>query len=198
MRIRNFIRLVKRDVLELTKRDLIKLSKKYPSLTNEPDFESRVLNYEPDDIVGYLDAYKVSTLEKIKDGIDVYENDFWFVSRKCIDIKYPQEKLTFGVAYELAKLGHIIYRYGWNGNKRIDDKDFKLRMFVVYVPSSEIDVRENTPYWNAGIRGSIKIDSHLDLYTPAGTIQPGWVASQADITANDWVAVDRTTIENNN
>jgi len=191
MKLKKFVRLDNRGALEITKSELINIVEKYPCLVDESEYNSFMLINESDDVVGYLAAAELSVLEKIRDGLDVNENDFWFINKKCVDQEYTYNNIPFGVAYELSKLGYIIYRYGWNGNKRKDDKDFKLRMFVVYVPSSEIDVRENTPYWNAGIRGSIKIDSHLDLYTPAGTVQPGWVASQADIAANDWMAIKR-------
>ena len=69
------------------------------------------------------------------------------------------------------------------------DRKLKPRMWLVYVPGSEVEVREGTPYWNAGLRGKIKIDGHIDMYTAQGTMQPGWLASQADMQAEDWVVV---------
>ena len=46
-------------------------------------------------------------------------------------------------------------RRGWNGKG----------MFIVYVSGSEVEVKENTPYWNPGLRGKIKIEPHFDMYT---------------------------------
>jgi len=63
-------------------------------------------------------------------------------------------------------------------------------MFIIYVPGSEVEVKENTPYWNAGLRGKIKIEPHFDMYTAQGTMQPGWVCSQADMNADDWIIVE--------
>jgi len=89
-------------------------------------------------------------------------------------------EFDFGTAVKLAMQGHKIARKGWNGKN----------MFVIYVPGSVINVRENTPYWNAGLRGELQIDGHFDMYTAKGTMQPGWVASQADIQAEDWMIVE--------
>ena len=88
-------------------------------------------------------------------------------------------KMDFGKAIKALKEGKKVARKGWNGKG----------MFLVYVPGSEVEIRENTSYWNVGLRGKIKIDSHIDMYTSSGTMQPGWLASQADILANDWEVI---------
>jgi len=85
--------------------------------------------------------------------------------------------MTFGEAIEMLKQGRKVARKGWK-NK-----------FLVYVPGSNIDVREGTPYWNAGVRGKIRINGHIDMYIAKGIMQPGWIASQADMLATDWEAV---------
>ena len=88
-------------------------------------------------------------------------------------------EFDFGTAIRLLKLGYKVARAGWNGKG----------MWLVYVPGTEIEVKEGTPYWNAGLRGKLKIDGHIDMYTAQKTIQPGWLASQADIQAEDWMIV---------
>ena len=196
MELKRFVRLDNREMLEVTKAELEELVKKYPFISvHEVDnerMESEIQN--ENEVVGYIAAKEPKDLLMIKSGNVMQPSDVWFVNKHYAEKEFGFENLTFGEAYEYAKEGYVITRFGWNGNKRIDDEEFKLRMFVVYVPSSEVEIRENTPYWNAGIRGKVTIHSHLDLYTPAGTVQPGWLCSQADISANDWIAIKRKDV----
>jgi len=90
------------------------------------------------------------------------------------------ENMTFSEAIEALKQGKKVARKGWNGKG----------MWLIYVPGNEVEIRENTPYWNAGLRGKIRIDGHIDMYTAQGTLQPGWLASQTDMTAEDWMIVE--------
>lgn len=47
---------------------------------------------------------------------------------------------------------------------------------------------EGTDYQKAGLT-AVCIDPHIDMYTAKGTMQPGWLASQADMLADDWMVV---------
>jgi len=121
--------------------------------------------------------------------------DCWFVLNPEVHgykvFKELETEFTFSEAIELCKTVGCIARKGWNGNRK-DDGEFNLRMFVIYVPSRIVTFRENSPYGRAGLGGDeLKIDAHLDLYTPGGTIQPGWLAAQPDILATDWVVARR-------
>ncbi len=90
-------------------------------------------------------------------------------------------EMSFGMAIEAIKRGHKIARSGWNGKG----------MFLIYVPASpDIKPVAGTPYSNAGITQNVTIDSHIDMFTAGGSMQPGWLASQADILANDWCIVE--------
>ncbi|MCP4393219.1 MAG: DUF2829 domain-containing protein [Alphaproteobacteria bacterium] len=90
-------------------------------------------------------------------------------------------EMSFGMAIEAIKRGHKIARSGWNGKG----------MFLIYVPASpDIKPVAGTPYSNAGITQNVTIDAHIDMFTAGGSMQPGWLASQADILANDWCIVD--------
>ena len=86
----------------------------------------------------------------------------------------------FGWALVQLKAGHKVARQGWNGKG----------MFLVYVPmtdlvNSKFDFKPDTVYSNANI-GTCNIDAHIDMYTAGKTFQPGWLASQADMLAEDW------------
>ena len=87
--------------------------------------------------------------------------------------------MKFGEALDLLHLGNKVAREGWNGKG----------MWLIYVPSSEVEIKEGTPYSKAGLSGTVKINGHIDMKTATGEMQPGWLASQTDMLAEDWVEV---------
>ena len=87
--------------------------------------------------------------------------------------------MDFSQALIQLKASQKIARSGWNGKG----------MWLVLVRGSDnVTVADGTPYHEAGL-GTVSIDSHIDMYTAEGTMQPGWLASQADMLANDWEIV---------
>jgi hypothetical protein len=89
--------------------------------------------------------------------------------------------LNFGLAIEALKMGEKVARKGWNGKG----------MWLIQVPASpNIKPVAGTPYSNAGLVEKVTIDSHIDMFTAQGSMQPGWLASQADMLADDWEVVD--------
>lgn len=88
--------------------------------------------------------------------------------------------MNFGEALEKLKEGSKVSREGWNGKG----------MWLILVPGSNgIRPVANTPYSNAGLTSEINIGAHIDMFTAAGDMQPGWLASQADMLADDWGVV---------
>jgi len=88
---------------------------------------------------------------------------------------------SFGDVVTLLKLGKKVARKGWNGKN----------MFLILVESTQPVITEGSPYQaRAGIQGEVTIDAHIDMFTAGGTMQPGWLASQADMLADDWCLVD--------
>jgi len=92
------------------------------------------------------------------------------------------ENLTFSQALEACKDGKKIARAGWNGKG----------MFVWELPAENItEDRIEDPIVKqiAAGKGSVTFDSTLRMYTATGSIQTGWLASQADMFAKDWMVV---------
>jgi len=87
--------------------------------------------------------------------------------------------MNFGQAIEALKEGNKVSREGWNGKN----------MWLILVPGNTVNMVENTPYYKAGLR-SAKINPHIDMFTATGEMQPGWLASQADMLADDWGIVE--------
>ena len=93
--------------------------------------------------------------------------------------------LDFGRAIKLARNGSLIAREGWNGKQ----------MFVYYEPAR--------PAFPTGNLGSVHaaryfheieasqcfVQGHFVMKTAGDEIQPGWLASQSDMLANDWMVV---------
>lgn len=111
------------------------------------------------------------------------------------------DALTFGQAIEAAKAGKLIARTGWNGKG----------MFVFQRPADEIPAQlviENvksipnsvklflhSKYKNdyVGVSGEVfkvKFTAYLCMYTADGSIVNGWLASQTDMLAEDWMILD--------
>lgn len=85
--------------------------------------------------------------------------------------------MNIGTAIKNLRAGAKVARAGWNGKG----------MFLLYVPGSTV-ARAGPPYSNAGLT-SVTIDPHIDMFTANGTMQPGWLASQADLLADDWEVI---------
>ena len=88
--------------------------------------------------------------------------------------------MNFGEAIEALKQGKKVCREGWNGKG----------MFLILVAGSpNIKPVAGTPYSNAGITEPTNIKPHIDMFTARREMQPGWLASQEDMLAEDWHAI---------
>lgn len=91
------------------------------------------------------------------------------------------EEHGIGWAVKQLRNGTRVRRAGWNGKG----------MWLMLVTGSHVLLRDGTSYHaalNDGRNGQshVTIDPHIDMYTAQGTMQPGWLASQADLLATDW------------
>lgn len=73
--------------------------------------------------------------------------------------------MTFGEALSLMKQGSKVARSGWNGKG----------MYLYLQPRF---THNNTDF-----------EPNIVMFTAQGKHQPGWLASQADILADDWQEV---------
>lgn len=81
--------------------------------------------------------------------------------------------MNFGEAIEELKNNKKVARKGWNGEGMFIFLD---RDFVILSGHSK--------------EYSDDCDPCIVMYTAAKTYQPGWLASQADILAEDWEVVE--------
>lgn len=99
----------------------------------------------------------------------------------------PVDGMTFGMAIEMMKRGKKVARKGWNG------KGMWLCIPLVdgpkHVSMDGIWGEPNKDY--AGlIGGTVKVMPYVSMKAADGSIVMGWLASQTDMLAEDWMVVD--------
>lgn len=97
----------------------------------------------------------------------------------------PLDALSFGHAIEAMKAGHKVARAGWNGKGM-----FIVLMPPLYLPpfstaDTSRKVNDRTAKW-IGEDAPLDCQPYFAMYTALKQWQPGWLASQADMLANDW------------
>jgi hypothetical protein len=94
--------------------------------------------------------------------------------------------MNFGEAIAALKAGKKVAREGWNGKG----------MFILQAGGYNVhkdNLRANGPITKEFLesRGvdEMIIQPHFDMWTAQNQYQTGWLASQSDMQANDWVEV---------
>lgn len=87
--------------------------------------------------------------------------------------------MDFGQAIVELKRGQKVARRGWNG---------KNMWIMLVIGSVGVSISPGTAYSVAGLT-KVNINSHIDMMTASGDMQPGWLASQQDILAEDWEVI---------
>ena len=95
--------------------------------------------------------------------------------------------MDFGDAIRLLKQGRKLARAGWNGKG----------MWIALTPGSTFQMEYAKPGHAAYHRaneiatagGEITLLPHIDMRAADGTMVIGWLASQTDMLAEDWVEV---------
>lgn len=94
----------------------------------------------------------------------------------------PQHNLDFSEALRACKAGARIARTGWNGEG----------MWVAWspghdaLPAASFWAGPNRDYAEA-IGGTARVQPSFTMKTADGSIQIGWLASQSDMNATDWM-----------
>ena len=117
-----------------------------------------------------------------------YENGYRAWSPKAVfDAAYRQiDGMTFGLAIEALNMGKKVARAGWNG------KGMWITMSCTgskMVKAEDIWDPHNREFAIAN-GGEVQVDPYFTMKTAQGTIQSGWLASQADMLAEDWQVVE--------
>lgn len=82
------------------------------------------------------------------------------------------ERMTFGDAIDAMRTGKLVQRAGWNGKG--------MHLYLEDWAEGTLDFARDA----AGKRRSY--EPCIVMFTAQGKHQPGWLASQADMLADDW------------
>lgn len=97
----------------------------------------------------------------------------------------PAGAMSFGHAIEAMKAGHKVARAGWNGKGMfiVLDKGGDLAPLHVQVPPRKTKDRTEE---RIGYNFRLEPQPYFAMYNAAKQWQPGWLASQSDMLADDW------------
>ena len=135
------------------------------------------------------EGYFVEYVDGGKPNTSAYVGYVSWSPKDVFEASYqPMNALSFGHAIIAMKDGHKLTRAGWNGKG----------MFVVLMPvlnlaaynnqDEKLRVNDRTARF-IGKDTPLKSQPYFAMYTSTGEWQPGWLASQADMLANDWQIV---------
>lgn len=116
---------------------------------------------------------------KIEEGYRVrYEDGYLSWSPKAVfEAAYRETSgLSFGLAIEAAKMGKKIARAGWNGKNQ-----YVELAYCISYKNNAADV-VNVNHCNIGNKAF--------AFVGTSGVQMGWLASQADMLADDWQIVE--------
>lgn len=133
-------------------------------------------NENPDD-EGYLVVYVDSDNYESWSPKDVFDRAY----RSC------DGGMTFGGALELMKMGFKVARKGWNGKGMfIYMQDGSHPYFYQLKDDVQRKLMNSHCVNNDGM---VTICPHIDMKAADGSIVTGWLASQTDMFAEDWIVV---------
>ena len=86
----------------------------------------------------------------------------------------------FGWALRVLKAGGRVAREGWNGKG----------MWLCFMPGMTIaEGMVNSRTRRFLPSGALPVGGYIVMWTAQGTWQPGWLASQNDMLAEDWTEI---------
>lgn len=99
-----------------------------------------------------------------------------FVEKDKFEKRFtPAENISFSYALDALKRGGRIARKGWNGKG----------MYVFLADNVEFSTEADISEFENSEDG-VYTSEMMVLRTAQGTFQPGWLATQSDILADDW------------
>lgn len=98
-----------------------------------------------------------------------------------------RDNMDFSDALRMLKQGKRMSREGWNGKG----------MFIFATMGRDVPISEwmaedyaHRPTPIEKDRGYVTLLPHIDMYTSDGKRCTGWLASQTDLFAEDWVIIE--------
>jgi hypothetical protein len=138
----------------------------------------------PADENGDDEGYLVEYIDGGKPNLAGYEGYVSWSPKEQFDNAYidTSKGMSFGQAIEALKRNQLVARAGWNGKS----------MFLYLVKGS--DLQKGLRYGFGEYLGEPEIVSSIAMKTAQNTVVIGWLASQTDMLANDWVCVGANNV----
>ena len=93
--------------------------------------------------------------------------------------------MNFGQALEALNQGEMVQRAGWNGKGMFVYKTVGNTVSKDFIPKFA-SLPEKVKEFLGRKNADVVFHPSITMYTAQGEMQPGWLASQADILADDW------------
>lgn len=126
------------------------------------------------------DGYLVEYLDGGKPNVAGHAGYVSWSPKEQFEAAYqPITAMSFGHAIKALKDGQRVARAGWNGKG----------MFLFLVAGSRFKVNREPLLSILGEGTEVDYHAHIDMKTAQGYVVP-WLASQADMLADDWLIVE--------
>lgn len=146
--------------------------------------------WEDDSIKMYCKDGRVLDIRETED-VDytmkfILRDDWEIVEGEVKDLDI--QTFTFGEAIRRLKAGQKVARKGWNGKG----------MFIYLTSGSKVPAVSMKPETANHLFGekllecdeTVTINPHIDMKASDGTVVIGWLASQTDMLATDWIVAE--------
>ena len=111
----------------------------------------------------------------------------WCPKKEFEDVSRPFDGMTFGDAIEAMKRGKKVARRGWNGKGMW--LCVPLTNGPAKIPYYNFWGKHNVEYAHQN-GGTAKVMPYVTMKAADGSIVMGWLASQTDMLADDWVVLE--------
>lgn len=137
---------------------------------------TKIINACPCDAWKKMGEYEVGSPGYKVTYSDGYQS---WSPKEIFEESYRQiSDMTFGLAIEAMRKGMKVARSGWNGKG----------MWLCYMPPFVVE-EPNERTREHGITESFQCGGYIVMWTAQGVWQPGWLASQTDMLADDWMVL---------
>jgi hypothetical protein len=97
--------------------------------------------------------------------------------------------MNFGEALQALNEGKRVARAGWNGKNMFIYKTVGNTVSKDFIPKFA-SLPDSVKTFLEAKGEDVVFQPSLTMYTAAGEMQPGWLASQSDMLSSDWEIVN--------
>lgn len=123
-------------------------------------------------------------------GVSIPEETVRPPAEQSREVLKGPEGMDFGRALALLKGGFAMQRKGWNGRGMFIVLMPRLQLPPFNTQGTERKVNDRTAKW-IGEDKPLDCQPYIAMFTAQRQWQPGWLASQADMLAEDWMVYEK-------